>query len=83
MVLKGSFRALEDVGWCHWVLGALRWPSLGFSHTQPSKESLQENLQEDTGNLQEEKQRSTGDLEEEAERNFHYFEGVRVGERGG
>ena len=29
------------------------WPSGGFSHTWPSKESLQENLHEDTGDLQE------------------------------
>ena len=29
------------------------WPSGGFSHTRPSKESLQENLQEDIGDLQE------------------------------
>jgi len=51
------------------------WPSRGFSHTQPSKESIQENLQE-------EKQRSTGGLQEEAESSFHCFEGVRVGGKG-
>ena len=52
-------------------------------HTQPSKESLQENLQEDRGNLQEEKQRSTRSLQEDAESSFDYFEGVRVGGKGG
>ena len=53
MVLKGDFGLCGDVGWCGWVLGGLGWPSGGFSHTRPSKESLQENLQEDTGDLQE------------------------------
>ena len=51
MELKGDFGVLGDVGWCRWVLGGLGWPSGGFSHTRPSKESLQENLQEDTGDL--------------------------------
>jgi len=53
VALKGGFGAYEDVRWCGWVLGGLRWPSGGFSHTRPSKESLQEKLQEDTGKLQE------------------------------
>ena len=44
----------------------------GFSHTRPSKEMLQENLQE-------EKQCSIGGLQEEAESHFGCFEGVRVG----
>ena len=57
-------------------------PSGGFSQTQPSKESLQENLQEDIGNLQGEKQCSIGGLQEEVESSFHYFEGVRVGGEG-
>ena len=58
---------------------SLRWPFGGFSHTQPLKKILQEKLQEDTGKLQEENMETTGGLQEEAERNFHYFEGVRVG----
>ena len=82
MALEGSFGAWEDVRWCGWVLGGIRWPSGGFSHTRPSKESLQENLQEGTGNLQEEKQRSTGGLQEEDESSFHHFEGARVGGKG-
>ena len=82
-MLEGKFWTYGDVGWCGWVLGGLKWPFGGFSHTRPSKESLQENLQEDIGNLQEEKQHSTGGLQEEAERSFHCFEGVRVGEKCG
>lgn len=46
-----------------------------ISHTQPSKEILQENLQE-------EKQRFIGGLQEEAESSFGNFEGVRVGGKG-
>lgn len=47
VALEGGFRAWDDVGWCGWVLGGLRWHSRGFSHTWPSKESLQEKLQEE------------------------------------
>ena len=83
MALEGGFGTLEDVGWCGWVLGGLRWPFGGFSHTRPSIEGLQENLQEDTRNLQEEKQHSTRGLQEEVESSFHCFEGVRGGEKGG
>jgi len=35
-VLKGGFGAWEDVGWCGWVLGGLRWPSRGFFKTRPT-----------------------------------------------
>jgi len=73
VALKGTFRAWEDRRWCGWVLGGLRWPSRGFSHTQPSKESLQEKLQEDTGKLQEENRETREGLQEEAERTFCYF----------
>jgi len=52
VVLKANFGLCGDVGWCEWVLGGLGWPFRGFSHTQPSKESLQENI-EDIGDLQE------------------------------
>ena len=83
VALKGGFGAWEDLIWCVWVLGGLRWPSGGFSQTRPSKESLQEKLQEDIGKLQEENMETTGGLQEEAERNFHCFEGVRVGRKGG
>ena len=83
MALECGFEACEDVGWCGWVLGDFRWPFGGFSHTQPSKESLQEKLQEDTGKLQEENRETIGGLQEEAERNFRCFEGVRVGGKGG
>jgi len=83
VVLKGGFGAWEDGRWCGWVLGGPRWPSGGFSHTWPSKESLHEKLQEDTGKLQEENRETTGGLQEEAERNFCYFEGMRVGQKGG
>ena len=79
MALESSFGSWEDVGWYGWVLGGLRWPSGFLSHTRPSKESLQEKLQEDTGKLQEENKETTGGLQEEVESNFHYFEGVRVG----
>ena len=82
MTLEGSFGDCEDVGSCGLVLGGPRWPSGGFSHTQPSKEGLQEKLQEDTGKLQEENREITGGLQEEAERNFRCFEGVRVGGKG-
>ena len=73
VVLKGGLGAWEDVGWCGWVLGGLRWPSGGFSYTQPSKESLQEKLQKDTGKLQEENRETTGGLQVEAKRNFCCF----------
>ena len=33
--------------------------------------------------LHEENKETTRGLQEEAERSFHYFEGVRVGEKGG
>ena len=79
VALKGGVGAWEDGIWCGWVLGGLRWPSRGFSHTQPSKESLPKKLQEDTGTLQEENKETTGGLQEEAESNFCCFEGVRVG----
>jgi len=82
VALEGGFGAWEDVGWCGWVLGGLRWPPGGFSHTQPSKESLHEKIEEDTGKLQEEKKETIGGLQEEAGRNFHCFEGVRVGGKG-
>jgi len=59
------------------------WPSEGFSHTRPSRENLQENLQKDKGNLQEENRVTTRGRHEEAESSFHYFEGVRVGGKGG
>ena len=65
------------------VLGGLRWPYRGFYHNKPSKQILQEKLLEDTGKLQEENKETTGGLQEEAESNFRYFEGVRVGEKGG
>ena len=74
--MEGNFGICRGVGWGGWVLGGLRWPSGGFSHTRPSKESLQENLKE-------ENRESTRGLQEEAERSFHYFEGVRVGGKGG
>jgi len=83
VALEGSFGAWEDVGWSIWVLGGLRWPSRGFSHTQPSKESLHEKLQEDTGKLQEENKETTRGLQEEAKSNFCCFEGVRVGGKSG
>ena len=60
--LESGFGAREDVGWRGWVLGHNRWPSGGFSHTRPSKEILQEKLQEDTGKLQEENRKTTGGL---------------------
>jgi len=41
-VLEGGFRAWEDGRWCVWVLGSIRWPSRGFSHTWPSKEAEKE-----------------------------------------
>ena len=44
VALEGGFGDWNDVGWCGWVLGGLRWPSVGFSNTQPSEESLQEKL---------------------------------------
>jgi len=47
------------------------------------KESIQENLQEDTRNLHEEKQHSIRGLQEDAQSSFGYFEGVRVGGKGG
>ena len=81
--MEGGFGTWEDVGWCGWILGGLRWPSGGFSQTRPSKEILQENQQEDTWNLQVEKQHSTEGLQEEAESSSHCFEGVGVGEIGG
>ena len=83
VALEGGFGAWEDVGWCGWVLGGLRWPSGGFSHTRPSNERLHEKLQEDTRKLQEENRETTGGLQEEAESNFRCFEGVRVGGKGG
>ena len=67
---EGGFGAWEDVGWCGWVQGGLRWPSGEFSHTRTSKESLQEKLQEDTRKLQEKNRETTGGLQEEAKRNF-------------
>ncbi len=79
VALEGAFGAWEDVGWCGWVLGGLRWTYRGFSHTRPSKESLQEKLQEHTGKLQEKNKETTRVLQEEAESNFLCFEGVRVG----
>jgi len=69
VALEGGFGAWEDIGWCGWVLGGLRWPSRGFFHTPPSKESLQEV----TGKLHEENRETTGGLQEEAESNFRYF----------
>ena len=83
VALEGGFGVYEDVGWCGWVLGGLRWPFRGFSHTQPSKGILQEKLHEDIGKLQEENMETTGGLQEEAESNFHYFDGVIVGGKGG
>ena len=71
MMLKGDFGIFGDVIWCGWVLGCLGWHSRGFSHTRPSKESLQKNLQADTG-----------DLQEDAESGFEGFEGVRVDGKG-
>jgi len=73
VVLEGGFGASKNVGWCGWLLVGLRWPSGGFSRTQPSKESLQEKLQEDTRKLQEENRETTGGLQEEAKRNFRCF----------
>jgi len=40
VVLEGGFGPWKDGIWCEWVLGGLRWPSRGFSHTWPSKEGL-------------------------------------------
>jgi len=74
--LESRFGAWGDVGWCVWVLGGLRWPSGGFSHTWASKQSLQEKLHE-------ENRETTRGLQGEAERKFHCFEGVRVGGKGG
>ena len=79
VALEDGFGAWEDVGWCGWVLGCLRWPFGGFSHTRTSKESLQE----DTGNLQEENRETTRGLQEDAKSSFHCFEGVTVGEKCG
>jgi len=83
VVVKGGFGAWKGGRWYGWVIGGLRGPSRGFSHTQPSKESLQEKLQEDTGKLHEENREIKRGLQEEAKRNFLYFEGVRVGGKGG
>jgi len=83
VLLEGGFRAGEDAGWCGWVLEGLRWPSGGFSHTQPSKEILHKKLQEDTRKLREENRETTCGLQEEAESNFRCFEGVRVDGKGG
>ena len=44
VALEGGFGAWEDVEWCGWVLGGLRWPSKGFSNTRLSKEILQEKI---------------------------------------
>lgn len=62
--MDGGFGIHEDVGWCGWVLGGLKWPSEGFSCNQSSKGSLQENLQADAGDLQEVYRRSTGGCQE-------------------
>lgn len=82
-MLEGGFGRWENVRWCGGVLGGIRLPSGGFSHTHPSKEILQEKLQEDTAKPHQENRETTGGLQEEADSSFRYFESVRVGEKCG
>jgi len=60
VALEGGFGAWEDVGWCGWVLGGLRWPLEAFSTLGLQKKSYkknhrrtQENYKRKIGKLQE------------------------------
>ena len=79
VVLKGGFGAWEDGRWFGWVLRGLRWPSRGFSKHNLQNKAYRKNYKGTHGNYR----RKTGKLQEEAESNFRYFEGVRVGGKGG